>query len=196
MRTLLLLLLFSPPALAGGPRFVAVDGGEVAVDLAVDLSRLPAFQWASDPFLQSSGLGRGVASVEEEEDFKLQAVTMSGEDSIAVVNDRVVRVGDRVGRRTILKIGPTFVLLGEKGSVIEATLDPPKRKERAPASSGAGAAVAGTASTMANPVPAHLRPEAGNPAVSAGQMLNSLLDGQAPAGKKSDGIISIEEVKK
>jgi hypothetical protein len=123
----LFLFLATGPALAG-PSFVSGLEGEVVSDVELDLSLLPAFSWVSDPFLKVPGGGRrSPASVSVEEgDYKLQATTIEGEEAVAVVNDSVVRVGDRVGRRTVLKIGPSFVLLGENGSVIEATLEESK----------------------------------------------------------------------
>lgn len=177
MRLFFLLLLLSPPALAAEPRFASTPEGEVAVDLELDLAALPAFQWASDPFLRTSGTARARAALPAEEEYKLQATTFEGEDSVAVVNDRVVRVGDRVGRRTVLKIGADFVLLGEKGSVIEAVLEEPKAAEpaRAPASAAPAA-----------------------PAKAEGALTGSLRQGSATEALNQimDGKISIEEVKK
>lgn len=104
--------------------FLAGPDGEAVSDLEIDLNILPSFEWAADPFLKVPGRGRSPASLAEAElEYKLQATTIDGEDSVAVVNDHVVRVGDRVGRRTVLKIGEDFVLLGERGSVIEASLE-------------------------------------------------------------------------
>lgn len=180
-RLLLLIVIFvSQPALGAAPRFASTADGDVAVDLELDLTQLPSFNWASDPFLKTSGLGRAANSEREEIEYKLQATTFEGEDSVAVVNDRVVRVGDRVGARTVLKIGADFVLLGEKGSVIEATLEAHKAPEaaRAPASVGASAAGSG------------LRPKLPEGPANAAAMLDQAL-GKAPEGK-----ISIEEVKK
>lgn len=175
--SLLLLLLLSAPAQAGAPRFAPTPEGEMAVDLELDLSKLPAFKWASDPFLRTSGT-RVRPSLMAEEEYKLQATTTEGEDPVAVVNDRVVRIGDRVGRRTVLKIGPDFVLLGEKGSVIEAVLEEPKPGEtsRAPASAASGA----SAPTAEKAITGNVRQG------SATDAINNLMDGK----------ISIEEVKK
>ncbi len=171
----LLLLLNADPVCAGGPRFQTTVDGQLAVDQDIDFSRLPSFQWASDPFMRTGGLGRGNrARSSSEIEYKLQATTLEGEDSIAVVNDQVVRVGDRVAQRTVLKIGADYVLLGEGGSVIEATLDagnPDGSAGRSPASSA---------------VPEKARSAEGGPAMKAGAVLDGL----------SDGKISIEEVKK
>ncbi len=216
----LLLLLFPVAAMAAAPRFVSTPEGEVAVDLELNLNQLPTFSWASDPFLKTSGLGRAASAEQEEVQYKLQATTVEGEDSVAVVNDRVVRVGDRVGQRTVLKISSDFVLLGEKGSVIEATLEDPKpaEQERAPASKGNGVnpvggvdvgssidAVLGSKGSGADPVnrgpadspvPRNLRLSPDNRAVRAGQVLDGLLDGKMPDVNQTQGTISIKEVKK
>lgn len=179
MKRLLLLFFFvfaSQPAVAAAPRFASTPDGQVVVDLELDLTQLPSFTWASDPFLKTSGLGRAANSVQEEIEYKLQATTFEGEDSVAVVNDRVVRVGDRVGARTVLKIGADFVLLGEKGSVIEATLE----AHKAPESARAPASVGGSSP----------RPKLPEAPADAAAVLDQALS------KAPEGTISIEEVKK
>lgn len=108
----------------GAANFVPGPEGETVSDVELDLVVLPAFSWVSDPFLKVPGRSRAPASTSSEEtEYTLQATTLEGEDSVAVVNDRVVRVGDQVGHRTVMKIGRDFVLLGDRGSVIEATLE-------------------------------------------------------------------------
>lgn len=125
------------------PNFVQGTDGEIVSDVELDLVVLPAFSWVSDPFLKVPGRSRAPASTSSEEtEYSLQATTLEGEDSVAVVNDRVVRVGDQVGHRTVMKIGRDFVLLGDRGSVIEATLEEQTAEQkREPATSKASKSV-------------------------------------------------------
>ncbi len=135
-KIIFLLMLLPLPALAE-LKFVSTPSGEVVSDVELELTILPAFTWVADPFLKIPGSSRSPASARADDgDYRLQATTLEGEDSVAVVNDRVVRVGDRIGKRTVMKIGADFVLLGDRGSVIEATLSDskPEPDSRAPAS--------------------------------------------------------------
>jgi hypothetical protein len=140
---LVFLLLGIPDAVANG-RFLHTSEGELVSDIELDLSTLPAFSWATDPFLKVPGqtAKAPVSAGADEREFKLQATTIEGSDAVAVVNDQVVRVGDRLGRRTVLRIGKDFVLLGDRGSVVESNLEQAavetpqaSKQSRAPASS-------------------------------------------------------------
>lgn len=66
--------------------------------------------WARDPF---SGKLYAKITVESRSDLHLAGIMWDNESPAAVVNDRVVEVGDRINDYTVIKINPESVVLRE-----------------------------------------------------------------------------------
>ncbi len=114
---MLLLLLLTLNASAT-PIFQQTPGGEVVTDLSdKHFGSAPNFVWANDPFLKIPGLReREPAS----ENFTVQAVAPDGGSAFAVVENRVVKQGQKVRNRVVRKVGENHVVLeSETGSLLE-----------------------------------------------------------------------------
>ncbi len=51
--------------------------------------------------------------------FKLKGTIIGGGNSIAIINDRFVRIGDRIGEYKLVRIGKKGVLLSSSNKIIE-----------------------------------------------------------------------------
>lgn len=123
MKLLLILLsltILNPSLAEAAPNFMHTPEGEVASDHISDLSENPEFVWSMDPFLKLPGYSN--FSDPQEMKLEVQATMPDGEIPMAVVNDEVVHVGDKIGRKTVFRIGKDFVLLKENESIVEATI--------------------------------------------------------------------------
>lgn len=56
--------------------------------------------------------------------LKVAGITWQGEASTAIVNDEVVRIGDRIGERTVSKIFPDKVVLSDGQELSPAAFEP------------------------------------------------------------------------
>lgn len=56
--------------------------------------------------------------------LKVAGITWRGEDSTAIINDEVVRIGGRVGERTVSKILPDRIILSDGQEVSPAAFEP------------------------------------------------------------------------
>jgi hypothetical protein len=120
MKALLLLAAFlAIPAWAAGPDFIATPEGVVISDVERRISRQAEFSWTIDPFVKVPG---NLTVPAEDDDYVLQATLLEGRQPAAILNDRLVRVGDVVSGRSVRRIGRDFVLLERGGSVIEVGL--------------------------------------------------------------------------
>jgi hypothetical protein len=143
---LLMLLLAMPSEIqAAGPRFVVdADGSEVVSDFdeAAFTGGL-RFSWAGDPFLALPGYAMPLADPPSPP--TVQATIAGAEGSVAVVNDAVVKVGDRVQGRRVRKIGADYVLLEAKGSIMELNIQEGGPGAPAPSAAPALATASGRA---------------------------------------------------
>lgn len=107
---------------------------EVASDLDTTyFSRPLRLDWKGDAFAGVPGFSAPRPRVPEE--LKLQATMPGDGSSLAVVNDRVVSAGEKIGSRKVRKIGDGYILLEKAGSVTELALE-----EKTSAPAGAPAA--------------------------------------------------------
>jgi hypothetical protein len=80
-----------------------------------------ALTWGRDPFALPPGIAsagepagdesHGETAVEEQATVRLTAILISGRTRLAVINERVVGVGDRVNQEEIISITPEQVIL-------------------------------------------------------------------------------------
>jgi hypothetical protein len=174
MNSLLLFVLgflIAPVAFAGELHLRSDKEGEIASDTDFDYQAMPEFHWAMDPFLKVPGQTR-LPDLSPEQ-YKLEAVTVKGENPVAVVNGQVVHVGDKVNGRLVVRIEKDFVLLEAGGSIVEASL---YDEDRAPAS---------TESPSGNVEKA-----------VDGEKSSKAGSGNATGNQAGDGTVRIEEVRK
>jgi hypothetical protein len=131
MRIVFFLALITATSFAN-PSFHSTPEGEVVSDLTAEPTSQPELGWSADPFQKVPGY---IIRAAEPEAFVLQGTIPEGKESSAVVNERLVRVGDEVNGRRVRKIGKDYVLLEKGGSVIELGLyEQPPISDRSPAS--------------------------------------------------------------
>jgi hypothetical protein len=107
-------LLPSGPVVTGEDTVAAIDPTTLPPPPAVDLERAP--EWPRNPFVSTS-LRRDdlvfapVAEPEVDTDVALATILHSAERRLAVVNGKIVRVGDRIGSSTIVDIQPRAIVV-------------------------------------------------------------------------------------
>ncbi len=57
--------------------------------------------------------GTGVGAIDESADLHLEAIIISGAHKVAVINQKIVEVGDKLGHQSIIKIEDYQVVLKE-----------------------------------------------------------------------------------
>lgn len=116
-----LALIFPFFSFAQSPNIISTPEGEVVSDIAPPPSPDLALPWSTDPFVKIPG--NITRSVDENHSaFTLQATLLEGRKPAAIVNEKLVHIGDQVNGRTVRSIGSEFVLLEKGGSVIEVGL--------------------------------------------------------------------------
>jgi hypothetical protein len=106
------------PVVTGEETAAAIDPTTVPPPPDVDLARTP--EWRRNPFARAwqpraDAVIAPVAEVEAEPDVVLATILHSHERRLAVVNGRIVRVGDRVGSSTVLDIQPRAIVVEAQG---------------------------------------------------------------------------------
>ncbi len=70
--------------------------------------------WKSDPFyVKVAETAPRKKTVRREMTLNLKAISYAGESSVAMINDRIMSVGDVIGGYKVLKIEPRRVILGK-----------------------------------------------------------------------------------
>jgi hypothetical protein len=108
-------VLATGPVVTGEPGVVAIDPATLTPPPDVGLDRAP--DWPRNPFV-STRLRRPdviieapAPEVDVEPDVVVASILHSADRHLAVVNGRIVRVGDRVGANTILEIQPRAIVV-------------------------------------------------------------------------------------
>jgi hypothetical protein len=102
------------PVVTGDQTAAAIDPTTLPPPPDVDLVHAP--EWTRNPFT-SPWLRRPdrvvapVAEPDVEPDVAVASILHSAERSLAVVNGRIVRAGDRIGSNTILEIQPRAIVV-------------------------------------------------------------------------------------
>jgi hypothetical protein len=103
------------PVVTGEEVAAVIDPTTIAPPPAVDLARAP--EWSRNPFAsvwQPRAEPTAIAPaipVEAEPDLVVASILHSAERRLAVVNGRIVRVGDRIGSATIVDVQPRMVVV-------------------------------------------------------------------------------------
>lgn len=146
-------------------------------------------RWTGDPFAGVPGYANPQAKPSD--DFSLQATMPNGPDSLAVINDQVVKEGDQVGDRRVLKIGENFLLLEKGTSVTEVNLE--DAKPTGGAKTADKAPTPGTSGTAVPlPVPTSMPPPVFG-GVGGGGAGRGIASVPGASSSASEGTIRIEE---
>ncbi len=69
--------------------------------------------WAMDPFYTEPPQKIRAVRRPAQESFHLKAISFAGENSVAMINDKIVSVGEWIGQYKVLKIEADRVILGD-----------------------------------------------------------------------------------
>ena len=108
----------SGPSVTGEAVAEAIDPTTLPPVPDVGLDRAP--EWPRDPFLSArlrlvEAPQAPLGETDVEPDLVLASILHSAERQLAIVNGRIVRVGDRVGSVTIYDIEPRAVIVESQG---------------------------------------------------------------------------------
>ncbi len=116
LNCLIFLLAAVPLKAADQPTLIAY------FDLTL-LRYMPSLKVGHDPFYMKTGL---VHSLPPSRPLKIEAVIMSSDKRVALINGQVVTVGTQLGEGQIVKeIGPDYVLIEENGHVRDVHIRSP-----------------------------------------------------------------------
>ncbi|HLG53943.1 MAG TPA: hypothetical protein VI485_01345 [Vicinamibacterales bacterium] len=107
------------PVVTGEPGVTTIDPTLVPPPPDVELDRAP--EWPRDPFLSNHVRPAAVViegpapEADVEPDVVVGSILYSADRHLAVVNGRIVRVGDRIGSITILEIQPRAIVIESSG---------------------------------------------------------------------------------
>lgn len=93
--------------------------------LVTDSYGMDNVQWGRNPFLtrdEIASLGKKdarplspVSTKAPTPHWELKSIIISGPEKVAIINGRIVTVGDSLGNQKVLEINPNGVILGGKG---------------------------------------------------------------------------------
>jgi hypothetical protein len=116
-------LMAGGPSVTGEAAPVSIDPTSVPPVPDVGLERRP--EWPRNPFLNLRGAIEPAGVVDEPEpdaDLVLASILHSPDRQLAIVNGRIVRVGDRIGSATVRDIEPRTVVV-ETADGLRRTLE-------------------------------------------------------------------------
>lgn len=114
---------FMRPASKPQPKKIFTAARSSSTTVEKKPSKPVEYGWQNDPFARIPSMEK-TTSVEGEE-LKLTGILWDKQGGIALINDSIVRVGDRIGQWKVMKITPSSVILERAGTYYELKLGAP-----------------------------------------------------------------------
>lgn len=102
-----------------------VESAKTAAKMTVEKNRTYLAKWGRNPFYKKVELKRVTKSARKKRTLKLHlyAISIKDNNSVALINDRIVKIGDMISGYTLKKIYKKSVLLSNGAKTITLKLD-------------------------------------------------------------------------